>query len=381
MLPPTEEINMNQKLTLVLALFSLTSFTFAGPKSETKKLIEFGWDEPSTTFLKEHIAEMEKTPFDGVVFHAQWRAPGKTTGGGDFMWDCWGKRTFTIEELQPSLDDLKATPFKKLTHNFLRFNTTPSKDQWSKEDWFGDFGPILANAKLAARVAKEGGAKGILFDIEQYTAPLFNYRAQREAGTKSWDEYAAQVHKRGREVMEAFQEGYPDLTVFLTFGHCLPWGESQGGKKPLADVGYGLLAPFCDGLVEGVHGKTILVDGHEYSYHYRDVAQYDKAYKAMSQDLLVIVKDPEKYKQVVSLGFGIWMDDNWRKWGWDENDVSKNYFTPEVFEACVRKALDTSDEYVWIYTEQPRWWSDKGPQKVPAAYDAALRRAKQGEAK
>jgi hypothetical protein len=372
---------MSQKSSVVLILL-LTSISLAGPKSDTKKLIEFGWDEPSTSFMRQHIEEMEKTPFDGVVFHAKWAKPDGSPGG-DFMWDCWGKRSFTIQELQPALDDLKATRFTKLKYNFLRFNTTPSKDQWSKEDWFGDFSAILANAKLAGRFAKEGGQKGILFDIEQYTAPLFAYREQRESKTKSYEEYAAQVRKRGKEVMEAFQEGYGEnLTVFLTFGYCLPWGESQGGKKQLADVGYGMLAPFCDGLVEGIHGNTILVDGHEYSYHYRDVAQYDKAYKAMSQDLLPIVKDPDKYKQVMSLGFGVWMDDNWRKHGWDVNDVSKNYFTPEVFESIVRKALDTSDEYVWIYTEKPRWWSDNGgPVELPPAYDAALRRAKQRDAK
>ena len=113
------------------------------------------------------------------------------------MWDCWGKRAFTIEELQPAIDDMKATKFTKMTENFLRFNTAPSKDAWSKEDWFGDFEGILSNARLAGRIAKEGGARGILFDIEQYVAPLFAYRQQREAKTKSWDEYAAQVRLRG----------------------------------------------------------------------------------------------------------------------------------------------------------------------------------------
>jgi hypothetical protein len=366
--------------SVLLLVVGISTALWAGPKAEKKKLIEFGWDEPSTEFMRKHIAEMEKTPFDGCVFHAHWKTPG---GGpsGDFMWDCWGQKTFTIEQLQHAIDDLKATPFKRFTHNFLRFNTTPSKDAWLQSDWFGDFDAILSNARLAGRVAREGGVKGILFDIEQYVAPLFTYREQKDAKTKSWDEYAAQVRLRGRQVMEAFQDGYPDLTVFLTFGYCLPWGQSGEGKKALADSNYGLLAPFCDGLVEGLRGKTVLVDGHEYSYHYRDVALYDKAYKAMSQDLLVIVKDPEKYKQVMSFGFGIWMDDNWRRHGWNEQDVSKNYFTPEVFEAVVRKAMDTSDEYVWIYTEQPRWWSEKGPQKLPAVYDAALRRARQKDPK
>ena len=373
---------MNHRI-LIGTICLLSSLTLAGPKSEQKKLIEFGWDEPTTEFMRKNIAEMEKTPFDGVVFMPESKQPAGGTSPDAFMWGCWSQRTFTIQELQPAIDNLKATPFKKFKYNFLRIDTTPSKAQWDKEDWFGDFSAILANSKLAARVAKEGGQKGILFDIEQYTAPIFAYRQQRDAKTKSYDEYAAQVRLRGKQIMEAFEEGYGDnLTVFLTFGYCLPWGESQAGKKQLADVGYGMLAPFCDGLVEGIHGKTVLVDGHEYSYHYRDVAQYDKAYKAMSQDLLAIVKDPEKYKQVMSLGFGVWMDDNWRTHGWDVQDVSKNYFTPEVFEQVVRKALDTSDEYVWIYTEKPRWWSDNGgPVDLPAAYDAALRRAKQRDAK
>ncbi len=71
------------------------------------------------------------------------------------------------------------------------------------------------------------------------------------------------------------------------------------------------------------------------------------------------------------------MDHDWRKNGWNVEDVSKNYFTPEAFEASVRAALATADEYVWIYTETPRWWSDKGgPVKVPPAYAEALRRAR-----
>ena len=103
-----------KRLNLLVVSIIFTSSAFAGPKSETKKLIEFGWDEPSTSFMKAHIEEMEKTPFDGVVFHAKWAKPGGAPGG-DFMWDCWGKRTFTIEELQPALDDLKATKFTSNT--------------------------------------------------------------------------------------------------------------------------------------------------------------------------------------------------------------------------------------------------------------------------
>jgi len=354
-------------LGLLISTFSLQ----AADRSPAKKLIEFGWDEPDTAFMKQHIAEMEKTPFDGCVFHVEY---GKPNGGrGSFMWECWDTRSFSAEDLSAALEDLKATKFTRFTENFLRFNTSPGKI-----DWFDDFSAIVNNAKLAAQVAKGGGVKGVLFDIEQYGFPLFNYRKQRDASTKSWDDYAAQVRKRGREVMAAFQDGFPDLTVFLTFGYSLPWAQSGAGKKPLPDCDYGMMAPFMDGLLEAVKGKTRVVDGYELAYSYKDPAQFDKAYGTMRTNLLPIVINPQKYQQVFSMGFGLWLDNNWRKHGWDTNDFSKNFFTPEVFEASLRKALQTADEYVWIYSETPRWWSKAdGTVKLPAAYETAIRRARQ----
>src|SRR3954464_10728249 len=97
-----------------------------------KKLVEFGWDEPDTRFMREHIEEMEKTPFDGCVFHIQAARANGTRG--DFLWETWDKRAFTYEEVKPAIEDLKATKLKRFTENFLRFNTTPAK-----LDWFDDF--------------------------------------------------------------------------------------------------------------------------------------------------------------------------------------------------------------------------------------------------
>ncbi len=99
----------------------------------------------------------------------------------------------------------------------------------------------------------------------------------------------------------------------------------------------------------------------------------------MLEGLLPIVKDPEKYRKRISVSFGIWLDHDWRKLGWNVDDPSKNFYTPEAFERSVRAALESADEYVWIYSETPRWWSYEGkPLKLPAAYDAALRRAREG---
>ena len=356
-----------------MRIFLLAGICFAlalASWAAEKKLIEFGWDEPDPDFIREHSEQLERSPFHGCVFHVDAKKPdgGKA---GSFTWDAWGTRKFSMEELAPALKSLQAARLSRFKHNFLRFNTTPAK-----LDWFDDHSTVVANAALAARFAREAGCPGLLFDIEQYDGPLFDYRKQRDAATKSWDVYAAQVRKRGSEVMTAFQRAYPGLEVFLTFGYSLPWAECGGRKEKLPDAHYGLLAPFMDGLVDAAEGKTKLIDGHELSYGYKDPEQFVRAMNTMKMGLLPIVANTNKYAKVFSFSFGLWMDQNWRKHGWDTNDFAKNYFTPETFGASLQKALEVADEYVWIYTETPRWWSKDGVTvKLPAAYDTAVRKA------
>ena len=382
---------MATRAFLILALTCLPSWVHPGlcPGQEAtprlarqeagrKKLIEFGRDEPDTAFLREHITRMEQTPFDGTVFYLRVKAAADGDNQDRFHWQNWGQRAFTAEEFEPALEDVKATEFRRFTHNFLRFNTA-SKDH----DWFDEFASILNNARVAAGFARRanelsgGKFPGLCFDPEQYNDKLFTYAAQRDRATKSWDEYATQARQRGRELMGAFQEGYPDLTVFCTLGYSGAWYDAQGGK-PLKDCDYGLLAPFMDGMTEAARGRTRIVDGYEIGY-YLEKDQLHFGYKAMDEDLLGIVADPAKYRRVTSLGLGLWMDKNHATW--DAVDVGKNHWTPEKFEPLVRKALELSDEYVWIYTDtRPRWWSvpDGKPVNIPAAYADAVRRARKG---
>jgi hypothetical protein len=94
-------------------------------------------------------------------------------------------------------------------------------------------------------------------------------------------------------------------------------------------------------------------------------------------DLMPFIANPEAYRAHFTQAFGLWLDDDWRKRGWNETDPSKNFFTPEKFKTATRMALKASDRYVWIYTEQPRWWTVAGkPEKLPAVYEDALRNAR-----
>jgi hypothetical protein len=336
-----------------------------------KKLIEFGWGEPDPSFMRRHITQMEEMPFDGVVFHVNYDAPGGKPG--NFLWEAWGRRAFDDAEMTTALRDLAATRFRRFTANFLRFNVTPGD-----VDWGDDFSAVLANARLAARVAREGRAAGVLFDAEQYQFPLFDFRKQRNAGVATWGDYAGQARRRGREVMEAFQEGFPGLTVFLTFGYGVPWLEMRHGAPSLAECEYGLLAPFLDGMVSAATGRTRLVDGYEPAYfHNKDLAKFRRAHRMLTDGVLPIVEEPERYRRLLSVGFGLFMDYDPKQRPWNGRDGSANYYTPWEFEASVRAALAEADEYVWIYSEAPRWWSDAGtPVNLPDGYADALRRVR-----
>jgi hypothetical protein len=174
--------------------------------------------------------------------------------------------------------------------------------------------------------------------------------------------------------MEGFEAGYPGLTVFLSFGHSLPWVQSKHGAIPLAEVSYGLLAPFLDGLLDGARGSTRLVDGYEISYGFTHPPHFDEARVLVKEGVLPIVGNPRAYRQRVDLAFGLWMDYDWRHVGWHPEAPDRNYFTPERWAGSVARARAMSDEYVWIYGEQVRWWGPKAASNpVPEAYRAALR--------
>jgi hypothetical protein len=357
---------MMKDLGIILALIAGTLTRSA--HAADKHLIEFGWDEPTTGFMRSHIAEMETTPFDGCVFVAPARTPdGKNV---QFHSECWGRRAFTESELQPALDDLKGTPFTRFRYNFLRVNVTPGN-----VDWFDDFTAITNNMRLAAHIARAGGAKGILLDVEPYAAPLFDYRKQRDAKTKSFDDYAAQARRRGRELIAAFQQGYPDLQIFLSFGFTQPQLQIEATSgASLASIEYGLLPAMLNGMLDGAVGKTQLIDGYEASYGYKTAADFAAA-KKVTERSLAFVADRQQYDRHFAHSFGLWLDFNSHKHPWNTTDFSKNYFTPVAFQQAAQLALQSSDQYIWIYTQTPKWWSDRGRQNVPAEYERALSKA------
>jgi hypothetical protein len=167
--------------------------------------------------------------------------------------------------------------------------------------------------------------------------------------------------------MTALQDEQSGLTLLLTFGPSYVREKSEGAKTTLEVAEYGLLVPFVEGLHEAARGATRIVDGHESSYGYRDVVHFDAALRTIREA-----------RPRLEPGFGLWLDYDHSKYGWDGHDPSKNYFTPEGLESSLRAAFERADEIVWLYNETPRWWTEQGgPLKLPAAYVDAIRHVRE----
>ncbi len=164
--------------------------------------------------------------------------------------------------------------------------------------------------------------------------------------------------------------------MFLSFGASLPHRQTGGDVARLADADYGLLKPFVEGLVDGARPDTKIVDGYELSYGVRLPRKFDQAARLLRTTMPGFVVDPERYRATMSVGFGLWLDYLSARDGWHVDDPSANYFTPDGFEQALRGALAAADEYVWVYTQVPRWWSKTGRVAVPDAYVRAVERAR-----
>jgi hypothetical protein len=350
---------------VLLCLAVGTFGTACSQPREGKKLLEWGWDEPDTKFMRENIEKMEQFPFDGLVFHA-------TSGKGENLsWEVWGGRKFAAADFQQAVADLKATRFQRFTDRFLRVNITPGKVDWFDDNaWAG----VVNNFAVAAHVAREGRCKGFMFDTEQYDGvTVFDYRQQKDRNTKTFAEYQARVRQRGREWIQAVNRHYPDITILLTFGYEVSlWRAEKPNDRSTA--AYGLIADFLDGVLDACTRETILVDAWELSYPYKERKQFQEAYETITRKALDWTAVPDRYRAQVKAGFGLWMDH--KRKGWDVADFSKNHFSPAEFETAVRAALQVSDGYVWIYTERPKWWTRE---MLPQAYVEALARARKAE--
>jgi hypothetical protein len=368
---------------LLLSLVPLVATVAAGEEPRDvrrpKKLISVGWDLFSDTkWIREHLAEMEARPFDGIVINATGR---RDDGKNQFLRTAFSREPWKYEWFAGAEADLRASRFQRFTDNFLLVGANPGD-----VDWFDDEGwrAVVEHFRIAARLAKAGGMKGICFDPEPYDPPheAFTYKAQTGRDRRTFEEYAAKACQRGREVMKAVAAEYPDITIFSFFLNsiCASATRHADPRPLLAGQGYGLLPAFVDGWLDAAPPTVTMVDGHESSYLYNNDAAFLEAanlIRGACQEL-VSPENRAKYRAQAQTGFGIYLDAY-------VNPPTSNWYVDgkggprvERLRANVTAALRAADEYVWVYGEKCRWWPtpNKGvtekswPEALPGCEDA-----------
>jgi hypothetical protein len=361
-----KQITSNQCVKLLIALFfcGLSAVSISAA-TRGKKLIDYGWGSPDTAYYRAHLKELEAIPFDGLVISAM-----KLKGNDppdNMGWCAFGSEArFTSQDCQHAIDDLKAAKSKRFRDNFIQVVTS------GNVDWFDPGWPQIAtNVALLARIAKQGGCKGIMLDAEQYDRfRMWTYATLPEKlkAAHSFDEYQAKVRDRGRELIRAINHEYKDLAILMLFGPSLT--HRAQGKGMLKDSQYSLLAPFCDGMAEAATPKTTIIDGYEFSYGYRSAEQFADGRKTILNSVNKSL-NREALRKHLRVGFGIWADNDSLKRGWHPEDFSKNYFTPAQLRTSLNHALNASDEYVWVYSERLKWWKGTPPKEYVEALDLA----------
>jgi hypothetical protein len=363
-------MSMLRQASMLAAWLTTAALAAGGPGAAAaqKKPIATGWDMATPARLRENLQLMEQRPFHGVVIRFADRS-NRTLSyafNAEVWEDAW------IEEI---IDDLKACGFTRFTDNFLLVNANPGD-----VDWFDDAGwsTVVDHWRAAARAAREGGLRGILFDPEPYRKPYrqFDYTAQAAHADHTLEEYLAKARERGREVMGAVAGEYPDLTLFCYFMNSVNAHAADRGdpRRAAASGSYGLYPAFIDGWLDAAPPTITFVDGCESAYRFNDELQYLIAanrIKGICQQL-VAPENRYKYRAQVQAGFGLYLD------AYVNPPDSPWYIDPkgqpvaDRLRANAETALRVADEYVWVYGEKYRWWPTPNERVNEEAWPDAL---------
>lgn len=317
----------------------------AGPK----KLIEFGTDRPRPTYVAAHLADMEQLPFDGVCMYL----PGANL--------VFVNRSHTTEVFKNELIALATMPWGRFTDNFLLVNAQTEIDFADDAQWQH----ALDNVAFNARAATLGRCKGLFFDIEPYAVNPWKFSTLPNAKTTTFAVYQALMEKRGAEFMRAIQAEMPAPVINILFvagglETVIAIRDANARARALATHPYGLLPAFVSGMLRAANPNTVIIDGNEFAYFYQTPKQFFTSLTLMRSDAQTLFsRDVQPiYRAVMHCGQAIYPDEHF------------NLRTKPTLAACMTAderqawfgsnlyyALQTADDYTWIYSNSINWWT------------------------
>ncbi len=341
------------------------------PAQAEKKLIEYGWDVPTVSFIRDNIDTMQKRPFDGVAFKLSGEEEQPSSAFDSLQW--------SATELQ--LDSLSQIKWGHFTNNFIVL--------WASDpvtmDWFDDerWNIITANMKLFSKALQVSQAKGIFFDPEFYavrqTHSLWFYTNDIYP-TTSQNDVEVMVRKRGAQFMTALQSEV-DTFDFLSFYFLSESVRMSEGSSQANDyTHFELLPSFIYGMLDAAKPGIHFIDGNEPSYYFTNPNQYVTARELIAEKTLTFTPSDiqERYKQHTSIANALYLDylmalrpEHDRGLAWDER--------LKWLKHNLYYSLKQSDQYVWLYSEHADWWKDNISPDIEAAIVETRQKIKNNE--
>jgi hypothetical protein len=284
-------------------------------------------------------------------------ARGQTESTNSLSWRVMGTTRFKIEQFERAIEDLRTLRRDVLWQVFLP--VILSGDAARGLDWFDDerWRVAIANVEVMAQIAAAGGAKGFLFDPEDY-AGVTLLREAPPSNPLRRDALRGKARQRGREAMGAIARHVPDAMIVSLYGHSLVL--KHKGSTPRE---FELVGPFLDGVVETMSGNSIFVDGFEYSYGFKKREQFVAGAREIRELGERVTEVGGAFRRRVRPGFGLWIDFR----------AQLNHWSPAEFATAVGEALDVSGTCVWIYGHTVRFF----PPDVNAdTYGRAIRKVR-----
>lgn len=359
-----------------------------GPRDDARP----GHDSPA--YIARHVALIESRPFDGIVINDYL---GRNLMNMSLKVDAPGlvspdTGAITYEAASRSLAPVKGI-FKVFRHNFAKVNMFMG---WSppplSDD--ADWKTVYESAANYARAVRDSGLEGIWLDNESYHRPVvpgadhpldyWMYRDQlalvgQSEADAPFKEMVDLARRRGRDLMRAFAQGDPEITVIVAHGPyigCSAWRKLGS----YADDRY-LAGAFAAGMVEAKAGRESIVDGGEL-YSLRSEVDFRNSYdwrKGVEvpgfghiTDLDPGVKCPfmdpalaSHWRGAVGIAFGTF--DKQREPG---EKIWSAITDASVFRTTLTNALRATDRYVWFYTEWQDWWGTSTEDRLGPWIDA-----------
>ncbi len=358
-------------VVILMTISAVSSQAAFKPSAKGKKFIASGWHMPDAAYIREHIQDMEKIPYDGLIF--------------GYFYPFFPNMRNQQGDLAKYVENVKATKFGRFTDNFIGVESGND----GTFDWFDDAScrDMIANWRALARAAKQAGMKGMKFDPECYEGPSpFNFETLKQHENKTPEEYEKQVQKVAGQIVEAMNEEYPNITLLFYFG------PSVAGYPRNLKGWCGMMPAFVDGMIKNAKPGFKIVDGFEQAYGYRTEKQYAEG-RAKMVATAPHSAFPSAYRKHVQVGFSFWPDQMagnptiGRK-SFNVDDITLNYYVPDEVAYAANNSLRYTDEYVWMWAESFDVWNrqvmvydstGKWEYKpIPTGYIEALARTKVG---